>query len=118
MVDTIFSLTESEHLRETFHYASQGPLFEALVIHGCREMSKLRDGRNLPMESPLREEYTKYLSEREENGGNENRYRYAEMVLGYTEGQNLPRSGLVTVGFKDAVERIELISEAMLGDDA
>ena len=118
VVDTIFRLTVSEHLRETFRYNNQGPLFEALVILGYGELSKLQDGTNIQIESPLLEHYVKYLSEREENGGNDNLYRYAEMVRDYTPSQDLSRRALGRVGFKFAVERIELLSEELLGDDA
>ena len=120
VVDTIFRLTESENLRETYQYpdSNSGPLFEAYVIWGCEELSRLRDGMNLQVESPLRKHYVKYLSEREENDGNDNRYKYAERVLEYADSQGLSRYALGAAGFKYAVERIELLSEELLGDDA
>ena len=117
VVDTIFRITESEHLRETFRY-NPGPLFEALVILGYVELSKLQDGTNRHIESPLMGHYVKYLSDREENGGNDNTYTYAETVIEYTQSQDMSRRALGAVGFKFAVERIELLSEELLGDDA
>ena len=118
VVDTIFRLTVTEHLRETFRHNNQGPLFEALVILGYRELSKLQDGTNTQIESPLLEHYVKCLSEREENGERDNLYRYAEMVRDLTTTQDMSRHALGRVGFKFAVERIELLSEELLGDDA
>ena len=73
VVDSIFRSTENNHLRETSIYSNIGPLFEKLVIQGCREMSKLHGGgSDVQITSPLREHYTEYVSEREESSGSNN----------------------------------------------
>ena len=120
VVDTIFRITESKHLRDTYHGpgSNSGPLFEALVIQGCRELSKQHGGINIQVESPLSEHYAKYRSEREENGGNDSMFRYAGRVLEYADNHNSALSAFGTAGFKSATDRIELLSEELLGDDA
>ena len=117
VVDTIFRMTENEHLRETQSYSRSGPLFEALVIQGCREMSKLHDGMNIQMESPLQEHYIKYRSGREENGENDNGYKYAGRVLSLADNQDLSGLSWGITSFEYAIERVELLSEELLGDD-
>ena len=68
---------------------------------------------NIQVESPLSEHYIKYRSEQDENGGNDNMFRYAGRVLEYADSQHSSRLSFGAVGFKSATDRIEL-----LGDDA
>ena len=117
IVNTIFRLTENEHLRETYPWDNPGPEFEGLVIHGCREMSKIHDDRNVQVESTLQKKYMKFLSERGENVENENPYHYASLVLDYARQLDSSRFDRRSYGFRDAIRRIELVSEALLSDD-
>ena len=118
IVNRIFRLTESEYLRETYRWDNPGLLFEALVIRGCREVSKAySDGNEQRAESTLREQYTEFLSERGEQVENESPYSYAKAVLNMSR---IPPHSFDqnAYGFRCAIDRIELISEELLGDDA
>lgn len=118
VVDRVFHLTENEYLRESSLVGNPGPAFEALVIHGCREVSKLKYNTIVRMDSPLLEEYSKYVSEREENTGTDSRHTYAVEVLEYSASSGSSRFTYQTFfGYEAVIKRIELVSEELFGSD-